>query len=146
FAQDTENFACSKVFKTEASEYFENRVERQKFIARCEEKSRLDQIKEFGAPPVKILGGCQWSNDGCPVSLIKPAFPKLAKALKIGGRIPVRIIIDEEGKVIFSRVLGGHPLLKRAARKAACQSIFYPKTACGQKIKQSLIIVYNFVK
>ena len=146
FAQNTKNFVCSKVYKTEVREYFEKSGERQKFIAECEEKTRQIQIKQFGAPSVKVSGGCEWSHEGCPLSLIKPAFPKLAKALKIGGQVPVRVIIDEEGKVIFSRVLGGHPLLRLPAKKAACKSIFYPKTVCGQKIKQSRIIVYNFLK
>jgi outer membrane biosynthesis protein TonB len=146
FAMNMDSFVCSKANETGVREHFEKSGERQKLIAECEEKTEPNRIKESGAPSVKISGDCEWSNDGCPVRLIKPTFPTLAKALKIYGQVPVRAIIDETGKVIFARVLGGHPLFRLPARKAACQSFFYPRAVCGQKIAQSRIIVYNFVK
>ncbi|MDQ3801329.1 MAG: energy transducer TonB [Acidobacteriota bacterium] len=144
-AQKRENFACSGKYKAEVREYFERLDEQQKFIAECEEKTRQSQIEKFGRAMPKISGECEWSNNGCPVSLIKPAFHRLAKTLKISGQVPVSVIIGEEGKVISARVPGGHPLLILPARKAACQSLFYPKTVCGRKIAHSRIIVYNFV-
>lgn len=144
-AQSRKNFACSETNKAKVAGYFERLGERQKFIAECEEKTGQNQIEKFGGVLPKISGDCEWSNNGCPIRLIKPAFPRLAGALKIGGRVPVSVIINADGKVISARVLGGHPLLKSPARKAACRSLFYPKTACGRKIAHSRIIVYNFV-
>ncbi len=144
-AQSGANTACAEMYETEVCEYFEKSGERLKFIAECEEKTKQSQIEKFGRVMPKISGECEWSDNGCPVRLVKPAFPGLAKALKISGQVPVSVIIDEEGKVIFARALGGHPLLRLPARKAARKSLFYPKIACGRKIAHSRIIVYNFV-
>jgi Gram-negative bacterial TonB protein C-terminal len=69
-------------------------------------------------------------HNDCPVISCRPVIPipLVAQKAKITGTIPVHVLIDEEGDVLYARVLGGHPLLHAAARKAACQTRFtlYP--------------------
>ena len=39
-----------------------------------------------------------------------PRYPDLAKNLRLSGVVKVQIIIAPDGKVISTKVLGGHPL------------------------------------
>jgi hypothetical protein len=69
-------------------------------------------------------------HNDCPVVSCRPVIPipLVAQRAKVTGTIPVHILVDEEGDVLYARVLGGHPLLRAVARKAACQTRFslYP--------------------
>jgi TonB family protein len=137
---------CPETGEIEVRNFSERFESDQEFIAECETQTKLHQIEKFGKILPKVSGECEWSSNGCPVSLIKPSFPGLARTLKLSGQVVVKAIINEEGKVIRSKAIAGHSLFKRAAQKAACKSKFTPKTVCGRKVMQSRIIVYNFVK
>jgi Ca-activated chloride channel family protein len=82
--------------------------------------------------------------NGKAVSLIKPAYPAAAKAIKANGTVNVQIIIDENGNVISAFAVSGHPLLRASAEAAARNSKFAPTMLAGQKVKTSGVIVYNF--
>lgn len=51
---------------------------------------------------------------------------------------------DEEGKVVVSNAISGHPLLKQSSEQAARQSTFSPTILSGQKVKVTGVIVYSF--
>ena len=40
-----------------------------------------------------------------------PRYPELAKNLHVSGVVKVQIVIAPDGKIISTKVLGGHPLL-----------------------------------
>lgn len=69
-------------------------------------------------------------HNDCPVTRCRPVVqvPSIARAAKVTGTVSVHILVDEQGKVLYARVLDGHPLLLAAARKAACETQFnlYP--------------------
>lgn len=69
-------------------------------------------------------------HNDCPVIRCRPViqFPSIARAAKATGRISVHVLVDEQGKTLYARVLDGHPLLWAAARKGACETQFslYP--------------------
>ena len=67
-------------------------------------------------------------HNDCPVVSCRPVIQIPLMGQKLTGTIPVHILVDEEGDVLYARVLSGHPLLRAAARKAACQTRFtkYP--------------------
>ncbi len=69
-------------------------------------------------------------HNDCPVIECRPVipFPKSAKAVRVTGKVSVHVLVDEKGKVLYARVLSGHPLLWVAARKGACETQFreYP--------------------
>lgn len=79
------------------------------------------------------------------VSLSKPAYPPIAKQMRAGGQVPVQIMVDETGKVMSAKAIGGHPLLRQAAENAARQSRFSPVRVSGQAVKSVGTVVYNFV-
>jgi len=83
--------------------------------------------------------------NGKAITLGKPVYPAMAKAVKASGQVVVRVLIDETGQVIRAEALSGHALLVAAAVKAASESVFSPTLVGGQPVKVSGTIVYNFV-
>jgi TonB family protein len=83
---------------------------------------------------------------GCPVSLALPQYPSEARRLKIFGQVKVEAVVDEQGKVVYARVLEGNPFLRYNARVAACRSMFTSLEVCdGRAVKFRRIIIYNFI-
>jgi TonB family protein len=83
--------------------------------------------------------------NGQATSLVKPAYPAAARAVRAEGAVNVQVTIDEEGRVISASAVSGHPLLRAAAEKAARESKFSPTRLQGQSVKVTGVIVYNFV-
>jgi TonB family protein len=79
-----------------------------------------------------------------PLSLPSPSYPKLARTAGVTGSVNVMIVVDESGRVIYSRALSGPLLLSAAAEKVACQALFTPPTLSGAAMRVSDTIVYNF--
>ena len=92
-------------------------------------KEDSDTVKVFfvSRPLKTILPICH--ND-CPIIKCRPVvrFPPAAKAVRVTGKVSVHVLVDDKGKVLYARVLDGHPLLWVAARKGACETQFqeYP--------------------
>jgi TonB family protein len=83
--------------------------------------------------------------NGKAISLPKPAYPPIARAVRASGMVTVQVTIDETGKVISARAVGGHPLLQQAAVQAANQARFSPTLLSGRPVKVTGVITYNFV-
>ena len=83
--------------------------------------------------------------NGKALSLPTPEFPLLARGVRASGTIIVRIIIDEDGKVIAAQAIGGHPLLISATEQAARKAIFTPTLEQGKPIKVLGKVQYNFI-
>lgn len=82
---------------------------------------------------------------GKAISLPIPTYPPEAKAQKISGPVRIRVVVDEDGNVIWAKGIEGHPLLQEASIRAACQSLFSPEKISGRPIKVSREISYNFL-
>jgi protein TonB len=83
--------------------------------------------------------------NGKAINLPKPPYPPIAKAARASGTVTVQVTIDESGKVISARAVGGHPLLQQAAVQAAYGARFSPTQLSGQPVKVTGVITYNFV-
>jgi protein TonB len=83
--------------------------------------------------------------NGKAISLPKPPYPAIAKAARASGTVTVQVTIDESGKVVSARAVGGHPLLQQAAVQAAYGARFSPTQLSGQPVKVTGVITYNFV-
>ncbi|MEQ1765089.1 MAG: energy transducer TonB [Pyrinomonadaceae bacterium] len=83
--------------------------------------------------------------NGKALSLPKPVYPPAAKAVRARGAVSVRIVIDEEGRVIAATAVSGHPLLRAASVEAARGATFSPTKLSGEPVKVSGVMVYNFV-
>ena len=129
--------------KKSAQELFAEVEEGQKMVAGCEQKVREYQIAKFGRVLPRISGDC---FSGCPISIVKPYYPREAKRLGISGQVMIETIVDENGKVIYARTIKGLSILSQAAKKAAYLSSYMPKKTCDDKpIKFLWTITYNFV-
>jgi len=83
--------------------------------------------------------------NGKAVKLPKPVYPREARAARAQGPVAVRVLIDEEGKVISAEAVSGDPLLHEAAVTAAKETVFNPTLLEGKPVKVSGVITYNFV-
>jgi outer membrane biosynthesis protein TonB len=78
-------------------------------------------------------------------SLPKPPYPPAARAVRASGPVTIQVLIETDGSVFSSEAVSGHPLLRAAARNAACEAIFSPTLLSGQPVKVSGIVTYNFI-
>ena len=78
------------------------------------------------------------------VSLPKPVYPEEAKRLKVRGRVTVRVVIDENGKVISAQATDGPAPLRETAEAAARQATFEPTTKDGITVKVAGTLTYDF--
>jgi protein TonB len=93
------------------------------------------------APKSAISGGVL---NGKAISLPTPVYPAIARAAHASGTVTVFVTVDENGYVISSRAVAGHPLLQEAAVQAARQARFSPTRLSGQPVKITGLITYNF--
>jgi len=78
------------------------------------------------------------------VSTPTPIYPSAARSMRIGGPVKVEVLIGEDGSVFSAQAVSGHPLLKSAARNAACTAKFQPTLLAGKPVKVAGVINYNF--
>lgn len=83
--------------------------------------------------------------NGKALSFPPPVYPPIARAARATGRVIVKIIVDEEGKVVAAQVESGHPLLQQAALKVAREAQFAPTLLDGKPVKVFGALTYNFV-
>ena len=57
---------------------------------------------------------------------IEPEYPPLARQARLQGSVRLRLAVGEDGRVVRSQVLEGHPLLVAAAREAVSQWRYLP--------------------
>ena len=77
--------------------------------------------------------------------LTTPEYPASAKARKGRGVVPVRVTIDEQGKVVEAKAICGDADLAQASESAAKRSKFTQTTVDGKPVKVTGVIIYNFV-
>jgi len=92
--------------------------------------------------PKQISGGVL---NGKAMSLPRPPYPPAARAVRASGAVNIQVLITEEGDVFSASAVSGHPLLRAAARQAACGAQFSPTRLMGNPVKVSGVITYNFV-
>jgi TonB family protein len=82
--------------------------------------------------------------NGRALRLGRPVYPLSAKSAHATGTVVVQVTIDETGKVVAAAAMAGHPLLRGSAVAAARGSIFAPTKLCGEAVRVSGYITYNF--
>lgn len=106
-------------------------------------------VLEYKGPVMNSTDSANQINGGVlngkAKTLVKPAYPPAARAVKARGAVSVQVVIDELGNISSANAISGHPLLRAAAEEAARSSVFEPTLLEGQPVRVSGIIVYNFV-
>jgi TonB family protein len=82
--------------------------------------------------------------DAKATSLPKPVISEEMKRLKAKGRVTVKVIVDENGKVTFTQAQNGVAVLREAAEAAARQATFTPMTKDGITVRFSGTLTYDF--
>lgn len=94
--------------------------------------------------PPKIIRKSGGVLQGSATRRVEPTYPPLAKAALVSGSVVVEVTIDEEGAVISTRAISGHPLLKDAAVAAARGWRFSQTKLQEVPVKVIGTITFNF--
>src|ERR1044072_8801222 len=78
------------------------------------------------------------------ISKPKAVLTEEAKRLKLSGRIIVKVIVDENGKVVSAVAQSGPAALREAAEAAAREATFTPMTQDGITVRVSGTLTYDF--
>lgn len=73
-----------------------------------------------------------------------PAYPQMAIANNVGGKVDVQVTIDEHGKVISAKAINGHAMLRAPAERAAWGAKFGTTYLSQVPVKVTGVIIYNF--
>jgi predicted GNAT family acetyltransferase len=108
----------------------------------------LEEIRKAFNPPTTVMGPVQaMVLNGKAVKLPKPRFPDELRGRSFRAMVVVKVLIDEDGRVIkTSDLCQGPRYLTEAALAAASGAMFSPTQLNGQPVKVSGVIVYNFIK
>jgi periplasmic protein TonB len=79
-----------------------------------------------------------------PLHRLILAYPELAKAAPVVGRVVIQAIIDKTGKVVNVRAISGPSLLFEAAISAVSQERFEPMLLNGEPTKCDLKVQVSF--
>lgn len=79
------------------------------------------------------------------LTLPKAKYPEEARRLRISGKVNVRVVVDETGKVISASATDGPAPLRAAAVDAARLTTFQPTVQDGVTVKITGVLVFEFV-
>jgi len=82
--------------------------------------------------------------DSKAASLPKPVYSEEAKRLKARGKVIVKVIVDENGKVTFAQAQNGVAVLREAAEEAARKATFAPMVKDGITVRFTGTLTYEF--
>jgi TonB family protein len=77
--------------------------------------------------------------------LAKPDYPSEAREKRLSGTVTVKVLIDEEGNVVYAQSECGRGVLGDSAENAALKSKFEPTILGGKPIKYNGIVTYKFI-
>jgi protein TonB len=80
------------------------------------------------------------------VEFVSPEYPPLARDAGIEGTVAIRVLVNEEGKVVSADVLQSDvtPAMERAALAAAKQCRFRPAKQRTIPVKAHVMIPFQF--
>jgi TonB family protein len=102
--------------------------------------AREDENPGAGGGATPIEGGLLNSK---ALTLPQPKLSEEAKRQKQSGKITVRVIVDENGKVVSAVALNGPAVLREIAQEAARQATFAPTTQDGIVVRVRGELVYD---
>lgn len=109
---------------------------------------KVTEIGESEVPTTSSSGVAKPIEGGVlnskALSLPKPVAPEEAKRIKASGKVTVRVVVDENGKVISAQATDGPLPLRAAAEAAARQATFAPTVKDGVTVKVAGVLTYDF--
>lgn len=92
--------------------------------------------------PIRVSSGVA---QGHLLTPIQPAYPAIAKAAGIQGRVVIEAIISKQGFVKQAKVLSGQPMLAQAALAAVSRALYQPYQLNGQPVEVDTTINIDFI-
>ena len=59
-------------------------------------------------------------------SKVMPGYPELARRMNLSGKVKIEVVISPDGRVLKTKVIGGHPLLVSPSVEAVMKWRFVP--------------------
>ena len=100
-----------------------------------------DENPSAGNEAKPIEGGILNSK---ALSLPQPKLSEEAKRQKQSGKVTVRVIIDEHGKVVSATAMNGPAVLRELAEAAAREATFAPTTQDGIVVRVTGDLIFEF--
>jgi TonB family protein len=82
--------------------------------------------------------------EATPITKAKPVYPDSAKSMNVFGKVEVRVVISEKGRVIEAAAISGHMTLRSAAEDAARRWVYKPATRDGVPVKTEAVLTFTF--
>jgi len=82
--------------------------------------------------------------DASVIKKAKPVYPAGAKTMGVSGKVEVKVVISESGRVIEATTVSGHVALRAAAEAAARQWVYKPATLDGVPMKTESVLTFTF--
>lgn len=77
-------------------------------------------------------------------SKVNPAYPPMARRMRLGGKVEVDAYVDRAGRVEKVQVISGNALLTSATVSAVKQWRFTPFTADGKTVNAITRLTFGF--
>ena len=107
------------------------------------------KVTEIGENEVPTTGVAKPFEAGVlnakATTLPKPRFPEEARRVRASGKVTVRVVVDESGKVVSAMATDGPLPLREAAEAAARQATFAPLVVDGITVKFAGVLTFDFV-
>jgi TonB family protein len=109
---------------------------------------KISAPDEDQAPPAPMARSQQSSGKLEDASVISkgrpPVYPSAAKAAGIAGKVEVRVVISEAGRVVDATAISGPMILRPAAVAAARQWAYNPATLNGLPVRTESVLTFTF--
>jgi len=99
------------------------------------------QPQKAPTEPRKISQG---RLEGSVIKRRMPAYPPAARSMNTYGKVEVRIVISEWGRVIEATAISGHPALRTTAVDAAREWVYKPTTFNCVPTKVETVLTFTF--
>lgn len=106
--------------------------------------TRFVPIIPVAPPPTKPAFRQSSMLEGSLIRKVTPAYPPLARSVRIQGPVVLEALISKAGTIENLRALSGHPMLIPAALDAVRQWQYRPYILNGEPIEVETQITVNF--
>lgn len=108
-------------------------------------QATLKVVTEIGEEDVPSTTGVAKPIEGGALNSKATSLPKpVNPGGKVTGRVTVRVVVDENGKVTSARAIEGPVPLRAAAEAAALKATFEPTVKDGVTVKVTGVLTYDF--
>jgi len=95
-------------------------------------------------PPRRSQRSSGVLEEATVIKKAKPIYPSGARTMGASGKVEVRVVISEMGRVIEANAISGHVALRNAAVDAALQWVYKPAMRDGVPVRTESVLTFTF--